>query len=32
VKAVYLNGVKLKSTTLKYDDIKGGADLLFVMK
>ena len=32
VKAVYLNGVKLKSTTLKYEDIKGGADLLFVMK
>ena len=32
VKAVYLNGVKLKSTTLKYDDIKGGAELLFVMK
>ena len=32
VRAVYLNGVKLKSTTLKYDDIKGGADLLFVMK
>ena len=32
VKAVYPNGVKLKSTTLKYDDIKGGAELLFVMK
>ena len=32
VKAVYLNGVRLKSTTLKYEDIKGGADLLFVMK
>ena len=32
VKAVYLNGVKMKSTTLKYEDIKDGADLLFIMK
>ena len=32
VKAVYLNGVKLKGTTLKYSDIKDGADLLFEMK
>ena len=32
VKAVYLNGVKLKGTTLRYEDIRDGADLLFVMK
>ncbi|MBQ6015477.1 MAG: GH92 family glycosyl hydrolase [Bacteroidales bacterium] len=32
VKDIYLNGVKKKSTTLKYSDIKDGADLLFVMK
>ena len=32
VKAVYLNGNKLKTTTIRYDDIKNGADLLFVMK
>ena len=32
VKAVYLNGVRLKGTTLRYEDIKDGADLLFVMK
>ena len=31
VKAVYLNGVKLKGTTLRYEDIRGGAELLFVM-
>ena len=32
VKAVYLNGEKLKGTTLRYEDIKDGATLLFVMK
>ena len=32
VKAVYLNGVKLKGTTIRYQDIKDGADLLFVMR
>ena len=32
VKGVYLNGEKLKGTTIKYEDIKDGADLLFVMK
>lgn len=32
VKAVYLNGQKLKGTTLRYEDIKDGADLLFEMK
>ncbi len=32
VKAVYLNGEKLRGTTLRYEDICGGADLLFVMK
>ncbi len=32
VKAVYLNGEKLNGTTLRYEDIKDGADLLFVMK
>ena len=32
VKAVYLNGVRLKGTTLRYEDIRDGADLLFVMK
>jgi len=32
VKAVYLNGVKLKGTTLRYEDICDGAELLFVMK
>jgi Putative alpha-1,2-mannosidase len=32
VKAVYLNGVRLKGTTLRYEDIKDGADLLFIMK
>ena len=31
VKAVYLNGQKLSGTTLRYDDIKDGADLLYVM-
>ena len=31
VKAVYLNGRKLSGTTLRYDDIKDGADLLYVM-
>ena len=32
VKAVYLNGQKMKGTTLRYEDIQNGADLLFVMK
>ena len=32
VKAVYLNGQRLKGTTLRYEDIRDGADLLFVMK
>ena len=32
VKAVYLNGSKIKGTTLRYEDIKDGAELLFVMK
>ncbi len=32
VKAVYLNGKKLKGTTIRYGDIKDGGDLLFVMK
>ena len=32
VKAVYLNGKKLKGTTIRYEDIKDGGDLLFVMK
>jgi len=32
VKAVYLDGKKLKGTTIRYEDIKDGADLLFVMK
>ena len=32
VKAVYLNGKKLKGTTLRYEDIRDGADLLFEMK
>ena len=32
VKAVYLNGTRLKGTTLRYEEIKDGADLLFVMK
>ena len=32
VKAVYLNGTLHKGTTLRYDDICDGADLLFVMK
>ena len=32
VKAVYLNGEKLRGTTLRYEDIRGGGDLLFVMK
>ena len=32
VKGVYLNGEKLKGTTIRYEDIKDGADLLFVMK
>ena len=31
VKAAYLNGVKLKGTTLRYEDIRNGAELLFVM-
>jgi hypothetical protein len=29
---VYLNGAKLKGTTLRYEDIRGGAELLFVME
>ena len=32
VKAVYLNGKKLKGTTIHYEDIRDGADLLFEMK
>ena len=32
VKAVYLNGQKVKGTTIRYEDIKDGGDLLFVMK
>ena len=32
VKAVYLNGQRLRGTTLRYEDIKDGAELLFVMK
>ena len=32
VKAVYLNGVRLKGTTLRYEDIRDGGELLFVMK
>ncbi len=32
VKAVYLNGHRLKGTTISYDDIRSGADLLFEMK
>ena len=31
VKAVYLNGKKLKGTTLRYEDIRDGAELLFIM-
>ncbi|MBQ1708344.1 MAG: glycoside hydrolase family 92 protein, partial [Bacteroidales bacterium] len=32
VKAVYLNGVRLEGTTIRYEDIRDGADLLFVMQ
>ena len=32
VKAVYLNGKRLSGTSITYDDIKNGADLLFEMK
>ena len=32
VKAVYLNGQKLKGTTIRYEDIKDGGDLYFIMK
>ena len=32
VKAVYLNGVRIKGTTIRYEDIKDGGELLFVMK
>ncbi|MBQ9311009.1 MAG: GH92 family glycosyl hydrolase [Bacteroidales bacterium] len=32
VKAVYLNGRRISGTTLHYDDIKDGAELLFEMK
>ena len=32
VKAVYLNGVRIKGTTIRYEDIKDGCELLFVMK
>ena len=32
VKAVYLNGTRLSGTTLRYEVVKDGADLLFVMK
>ena len=31
VKAVYLNGAKLKGTTIRYEDIKDGASLHFKM-
>ena len=31
VKAVYLNGVRLKGMTLRYADIRDGGELLFVM-
>lgn len=31
VKSVYLNGVRMEGTTLRYEDIRDGADLLFVM-
>jgi ribosomal protein S4 len=30
--AVYLNGQKIKGTTIRYADIKDGGELLFVMK
>ena len=32
VKAVYLNGQKIKGTTIRYEDIKDGGELYFVMK
>lgn len=32
VKAVYLNGKKIKGTTIRYEDIKDGGELYFVMK
>ena len=32
VRAVYLNGKKVKGTTIRYEDICGGGELLFVMK
>ena len=32
VKAVYLNGQRVKGTTIRYEDIKDGGDLYFVMK
>jgi predicted alpha-1,2-mannosidase len=32
VKAVYLNGLKIKGTTIHYDEIRDGADLLFIME
>ena len=32
VKDVYLNGVKLNGTALRYEDIRNGGELLFVMK
>lgn len=32
VKAVYLNGKRLKGTAIKYSDIRDGAELLFEMK
>ena len=31
VKAVYLNGKKLKGTTIRYEDIRDGAELVFIM-
>jgi len=31
VKAVYLNGKKLKGTTIHYEDIRDGAELVFIM-
>ena len=31
VKSVYLNGRRLRATTLRYEDIRNGGELLFVM-
>ena len=32
VLAVFLNGMRLKGTTLRYEDIRDGAELLFWME